>query len=117
MYVLSVLGTAAAEWVPKGYAPVLFAGLLLAGIGTVALFALGLAAYYRRRTREYLLVTIALGALVVRTAVGWGTAVGVVPMLVHHVVEHTLDFCIAAIILYVVYRQKPARQTAPDHDP
>lgn len=102
----SIIGNFAAEWVTSGYAPFIFGGLLLAGIGTVLVFCLGLVAYRRRRSREYLLLTLALGALVVRTIVGWGTVVGAVPMVVHHILEHGLDFTIAVIILYTAYRSR-----------
>lgn len=96
----------AAEWVSTEYAPYLFAGLLLAGIGTVSLFCIGLAAYHRRRSIPYLLVTLALGALVLRTVVGWGTAFGAVPMTIHHFLEHGLDFFVAATLLYTVYQSR-----------
>lgn len=108
----SVLAEMAAEWVPTGYAPLLFVGLLLAGIGTVVLFCIGIAAYRRRRSSEYLLVTLALGALVLRTLVGWGTVVGAVPMIVHHVLEHGLDFTIAVLILYTAYQSRSSPPTA-----
>lgn len=110
MMAQSVLADLTAEWVPTGYAPLLFAGLLLAGIGTVVLFCFGAAAYRRRRSSEYLLVTLALGALVLRTLVGWGTVVGTVPMVVHHALEHGLDFTIAVLILYTAYQ---SRSTPP----
>jgi hypothetical protein len=71
-----------AEWIDGGYASLLFAGLILAGIGTISLFGIGLFAYRRRPTTRYLLITLALGALVVRTVVGWGTALGYVPMTI-----------------------------------
>ncbi|MFB6171289.1 MAG: hypothetical protein ABEJ23_02065 [Haloarculaceae archaeon] len=100
------LAALSAEWVATGYAPVLFAGLVLAGIGTITLFCVGLLAYYRRRSTRYLLVTLALGALVVRTIVGWGTAVGAVPMIAHHLADHGLDFFVAVDVLYLVYRSR-----------
>ena len=111
-----VIVSMAADWVPSGYAPHLFVGLLLAGLSTVALFGLGLAAYLQRRSTEYLLVTLALGGLVVRTLVGWGTAMGVVPMVVHHVAAHLLDFTIAALVLYTVYRRGPSQSTDASQD-
>lgn len=94
-----------AKWIPPGYTPLLFIGLLLASIGTVLLFCVGLVSYIRRRSTRYLLLTVALGALVVRTVVGWGTAVGGVPMITHHLIEHGLDFFIAVVILYLVYQR------------
>jgi hypothetical protein len=100
-----------ATWIRPEYAPVLFAGLVLAGVGTISLFCIGLVAYRRRPTTQYLLITVALGALVARTVVGWGTAFGMVPMTVHHVVEHGLDFFVAVVVLYAVYRKGSPRST------
>lgn len=97
------LVVATAQWPGvRGSVPLL-AVILLAGIGTTVLFLIGAAAYSRRRTTPYLLLTVALGALVARTVVGLGTVVGVVPMPVHHLVEHGIDFLIAALILSAVY--------------
>lgn len=104
-----VLAGLTAGWVPAKYAPLLFGGLVCAGIGTIVLFGLGLTAYHQRQSREYLLITLALGALVLRTIVGWGTVVGAVPMIVHHVLEHGLDFVIAALILYTIYYSRSSR--------
>ncbi|MCX2818861.1 hypothetical protein EGH25_05805 [Haladaptatus sp. F3-133] len=83
--------------------PFLLAVLVLAGIGTTAVFALSLVAYRRRRGKSYLLISVAIGLLVVRTLVGFGTVQGVIPMLYHHLVEHTLDFLIAALVLTAAY--------------
>lgn len=98
-----------AEWVAPPYAPFLLAGLVLAGLGTISLFALSVVAYRRRMESRYLLIAVALGALAARTVVGWGTVFGIVPMTVHHLVEHTLDFLIALLVLYAVYRSGPQR--------
>lgn len=107
----SALADLTAEWVAIGYAPYLFVGLILAGIGTMLLFCLGLTAYHRRQSREHLLLTLALGALVIRTIVGWGTVLGVVPMVAHHLLEHGLDFLIAVLVLYTVYRSRSNHPT------
>ena len=82
--------------------------ILLAGVGTGLLFAISLLAYRQRRSTRYLLVTVAVGALFWRTVVGFGTVLGVVPMPVHHLTEHSLDFLIAALVLYAVLRNEPA---------
>lgn len=86
----------------------LVAVILLAGTGTGLLFGISVIAYTRRRSRRYLLVTIAVGALFARSIVGIGTVLGIVPMTAHHVIEHSLDFTIAATILYAVLRNQPA---------
>lgn len=81
--------------------------VLLAGIGTGVLFAVSLLAYRQRRSTRYLIVTLAVGALFLRSVVGAGTVMGYTPMVVHHLVEHTFDFLIAALVLYAVLRAKP----------
>jgi hypothetical protein len=95
-----------AEWIDQQYAPVLFAGILLAGIGTLVVFLLGVVAYRRRREFHYLLITLALGALVVRTGVGLATAYGLLPMTIHHLLSHSLDFLVAVLVLYAVYHTR-----------
>lgn len=98
-----------AEWVNGRYSPFLWAVVVLASIGTTLLFVVGVIAYRRRRTFRYLLITVVLGVLVVRTIVGIGTILGFVPMTVHHLVEHGFDFLMAALILYAIYRVGPVR--------
>lgn len=77
--------------------------LLLATVGTGLVLLLALAAYRRRRSTPYLLVVAAVGGLFLRSTVGFGTMYGHVPMGVHHLVEHALDFGIAACVLAAVY--------------
>ena len=90
----------------EGSIPLLLV-ILIAGLGTGVLFVVSLVAYARRRTTQYLLVSIAVGALWVRSIVGAGTVLGLVPMVVHHFLEHSLDFLIAALLLYAVYAHAP----------
>ncbi len=87
--------------------PTLLAVILIAGLGTGVLFAVSLVAYHRRRSRQFLLISIAVGALLARSVVGAGTVLGYVPMASHHFVEHSLDFVIAAVVLYAVYAHAP----------
>ena len=98
-------------WLDPQLAPVLLAVIILAVIGTVVLFAVGLVAYSRRRTTRYLLITVVLGLLVARSLLGTATVFGLVPMTVHHLVEHSFDFLIAVLILYAVYRSGPTTDT------
>jgi hypothetical protein len=83
--------------------------LALAAVGTTAVFALSLVAYRRRGETSYLLITVAIGLLVVRTIVGFGTVRGITPMLYHHLVEHTFDFMIAVLVLCAAYVGGPER--------
>ena len=96
----------AGGWGVEGSLPLL-AVVLVAGVGTGALFLVSLAAYRRRRSAQYALISVAVGALLARSVVGAGTILGVVPMPVHHFLEHGLDFTIAALVLYAVYAHAP----------
>jgi len=96
-----------ADWVSGTEASMLVVVLVLATLGTATLFLIGLVGYRRRRTRVYFLVTIALGVLVCRSLVGFGTLLGFVPMPVHHLVEHGSDFAVATLVLYALYRSGP----------
>jgi len=81
--------------------------ILAAALGTGVLFAVSLVAYSRRRTHRYLLICLALGALLVRSIVGTGTVLGSVPMPIHHLVSHSLDLFVAVVVLYAVYVHTP----------
>jgi hypothetical protein len=94
---------AAADWPGVQGSRFLLAILVLAGIGTTVVFVLSLVAYRRRRRRSYLFISVAIGFLVLRTAVGFGTIRGITPMLYHHLVEHTFDFLIAVLVLSAAY--------------
>jgi hypothetical protein len=91
------------DWLSGGEAAALLAVLGLATLGTAALFLTGLAGYRRRRSKVYLLVASALGLLLARSIMGFGTVLGLVPMPVHHLVEHGSDFAVATLILYALY--------------
>lgn len=107
----------AAGWLDPQLAPVLLAVIVLAAIGTTVLFCAGVVAYSRRRSTRYLLITVALGLLVVRSLVGLGTVFGVVPMTFHHLLEHGVDFTIAVLILYAVYRSGSGTDDSWSDDP
>lgn len=113
---LPLLAASSGTWPDSQLAPVLIAVIVLAVIGTTVLFVLGVVAYSRRRTLQYLLVTVALGVLVTRSIFGLGTVFGLVPMTFHHLVEHGLDFFIAVLVLYAVYRSGPASRS-DDREP
>jgi len=102
---ISGAAPALAGWSVEGSLPIL-AVVVVAGLGTSVLFAVSLAAYRRRRA-QYRLIALAVGALLARSIVGAGTVLGVVPMPVHHLVAHSLDFLIAALVLYAVYAHAP----------
>ena len=94
------------SWGVEGSLPLLGV-VFVAALGTGALFLVSLVAYRRRRSAQYALISVAVGALFARSVVGAGTILGVVPMPVHHFLEHALDFTIAALVLYAVYEYAP----------
>ena len=104
------------SWLDPQLAPALVAVIVLAAVGTSVLFCCALVAYSRRQTTRYLLITLVLGLLVVRSIVGLGTVFGLVPMTVHHFVGHGLDFGIAVLVLYAVYRSGPITETETPMD-
>ncbi|KYH26058.1 hypothetical protein HAPAU_11490 [Halalkalicoccus paucihalophilus] len=110
---LTAFVPAATEWSGVHYSLPLIGIILAAGLGTATLFALSVLAFVRRRTRQYLLVTVALGALVVRSVVGLGTVLALVPMSIHHLVGHGLDVLIAAFVLLAIYLSGPTGHQHP----
>lgn len=76
--------------------------LALSAVGSLVVFALALSALRRRHSLPYLLITAALGALVLRPVVGTGTVLGYVSMNAHHTVEHLLDVVIAGFLIAAV---------------
>ena len=101
-----------ADWIGPGQSAMLIAVLGLATLGTLALFVVAAVSTRRRRSRPYILLTVAIGLLVLRSVVGIGTVLGSVPMVVHHLTEHGFDFLIALLVLSAIYSVAPP--SAPD---
>ena len=99
-----------------GPSVVLLGVIALASLGTGILFVGSVLAFLQRRELRYALVMVAVGALFFRSLVGFGTVFGHVPTTVHHILEHSLDFLIAALVLYAVYRSKPTVETSLPSD-
>ena len=97
---------ATTTWGVETAIPIL-AVILLASIGTGVLFLVSVVAYRRRRRAQYGLIAAAIGALWVRSVVGAGTVLGLVPMPAHHFISHSLDLLTAVIVLYAVYMYAP----------
>jgi len=93
----------AGDWLGPRTAALLLAVIALATLGTLSLFLVAATGAFRRRTRPYVLLTTAIGLLVVRSVVGVGTVLGTVPMPVHHLTEHGFDFLIALLVLGAIY--------------
>lgn len=88
--------------------------LVLAGVASAVLLGLAVAAFVQRRSRPYLLVALALGALVARTIVGGSGAIAVVSPEVHHTLEHALDVVMAALVIGAVVFARRIRPTVGD---
>ncbi|WP_010546774.1 DUF7471 family protein [Natronobacterium lacisalsi] len=104
------------DWLPPSIAPLLFAIVAFAAVGTLTLFIVGLIGYARRSTFRYRVLTVALGALVVRSIVGAGTTFGLVPMVVHHLVGHGADLLVAWLLLYLLYCERGTTVREADID-
>jgi len=100
------------DWLGQGEATALLVVIGLATLGTAALFLVATAGALRRKSRPYLLLTVAIGLLVVRSVVGIGTVFGAVPMPVHHLAGHGVDLSIALLVLAAVFLVD--RPDAPD---
>jgi hypothetical protein len=95
----------------------MFAVLALAGVASAVVLALALAALFRRRSRAYLLVALALSTLLARTAVAALAATGRVGPESHHVLEHALDVTMAGLVIAAVYDARAVRRDAGDSTP
>lgn len=91
------------DWLGQGEATALLVVIGLATLGTAVLFLVAAAGALRRRNTTYLLLTVAIGLLVVRSVVGLGTVFGAVPMPVHHLAGHGVDLSIAVLVLAAVF--------------
>lgn len=77
--------------------------LAVSAVATGVLCALGVAAYRRRRSRAYLLVVLALAALVARPLVGALSTTPLVSPETHHLLEHAIDAVVVGLVLGAVY--------------
>lgn len=80
----------------------LIVSLIIAGIVSMLIFSVSCWVYLQRRTRPYLLLTVALGALVGRSVVGALDVLGHVSHAQHHVIEHGFDMVIAVSLLAAI---------------
>lgn len=90
--------------------PWLLVVLFAAGLITAIFTGLGLAAFARRRSRSYFLVTLALVALFARTLVALAATTGVLGATAHHLLEHSLDVTMAALVIAAVYYARRIEQ-------
>ncbi|WP_232701553.1 DUF7471 family protein [Halobacterium wangiae] len=90
----------------------LVAALTVAGLAAAVLTGAALAVFLRRRSRSYLLVALALGALLARTGVAAASIGGAIALERHHLVEHSLDVVMAALVVAAVYYARSAEVSA-----
>lgn len=81
----------------------LLVALALAGAASAVLTGLALAAFARRRSRSYLLIALAIAALLARTVIAGGAITQFVSPPTHHLSEHVLDVAMAALVVAAVY--------------
>lgn len=89
----------------------LVVALAVAGVASAVLTGAALAAFLRRRSGPYLLVALALGALLARTAVAGASVGGVLAADVHHALEHGLDVAMAALVVAAVWYARSVSRT------
>ena len=77
--------------------------LAASALTTATLCLAGLTAYRRRGSRAYLLVALALAALVAQQVLGGLAMVGAVSPATHHTLEHGADAVIVLLVLGAVY--------------
>lgn len=85
--------------------------MTLAGIGTAVLLGLALAAFVRKQSRPFLLIVVALVALLARSIVAALAMTGSVSSGSHHTAEHVLDVVLVGLVIGAVYY---ARSVTPD---
>ncbi|MDS0301409.1 GlyGly-CTERM sorting domain-containing protein [Halogeometricum sp. S1BR25-6] len=79
---------------------------IVLGVGTVgglSLLVMGVFAYRRRPTVSYLLLTLAIAALVGRVGVGGLAFGGLIDGSIHHLVEHGLDVVTLLAVIGAIY--------------
>lgn len=84
--------------------------LAVSALTAAALCLAGVTAYRRRRSRAYLLVALALAALVTQPVLGGLAMVGAVSPATHHTLEHGADAVVVLLVLGAVYDARTAGQ-------
>ncbi|MBX0293513.1 DUF7471 family protein [Haloarcula nitratireducens] len=77
--------------------------LAVSAVATAALCILGLSVYRRRGSRAYLLLALALVALVARPLVAGLAMLGTISPATHHTLEHGADAVVVALVFGAVY--------------
>jgi hypothetical protein len=82
--------------------------LVVGGLGAAMVAGLALAALARRRSVPYLLVALAVLAVLARAVVGVVSLQGGLDPGVHHLVEHGLDVAMVALVVAAVVTARRA---------
>lgn len=72
-------------------------------VGTSLLLALAVTAFVRRQSRSYFLIAAAFAALLGRSIVVGLTLNGILTPTGHHLLEHTFDVILVALVIAAVY--------------
>jgi hypothetical protein len=93
--------------------PGLLVVVVLGGLGAAVVSGLALAAFLRRRSRSYLLVALAIIAVLARTVVAGLSLNGSLAPATHHLTEHVLDVVMVALVVAAVYTARGVRGGEP----
>lgn len=85
-------------------------------LGSAILVSVAGVVLLRRRTWPYLFITVAIGMLVVRAAVGFLTLAGVVAVDLHHYMEHSIDLFAILALFAAIYFARTSPPTRSDID-
>lgn len=88
--------------------PLLLLVLVVGGLGASVVVGLALAAFVRRQSRPYLLVTLAVATILARTLVATLSLNGSLEPGTHHLTEHALDAAMVALVIAAVYTARRA---------
>lgn len=78
---------------------------------SVGILALAIAALVRRRSWSYLLVTLTISMIRMRVTLGGLMLIGLIDLETHHLLEHAVDFLMAALLLAAVYVARSTDRT------
>lgn len=77
--------------------------LAIAGLGAGLLVAVSSLALFRRQSLPYVLVTLAIGALLLRSFLGTVMLGGLLSGHSHHFLEHVLDVIVVGLLFTAIY--------------
>ncbi|ELY59316.1 hypothetical protein C492_11275 [Natronococcus jeotgali DSM 18795] len=99
---------AVAVGLPLHFGASLTENVLIVMLGVGAVFSilialLSFAAFVKRRTVSYLLIAVAFSTFLGKTSLGPAYLLGSTNTEMHHLLEHTLDVVMMALVLAAVY--------------